>query len=98
MREEKILHILFIPLILIQTKMKTMMINKIQYLKNAGEEKLYFTSDGKAFYTENAAKNYAATLTDQHVEPAFRPADSEEQTVAARIINHLPQAIKAKTK
>ncbi|MCK0202673.1 hypothetical protein MWN41_06525 [Ornithobacterium rhinotracheale] len=44
---------------------------------------VYKTSDGKFFYTENFANNYAQTLEDKKVTKLVRPTTEESKGVTA---------------
>ena len=44
---------------------------------NPGLDVAYKTADGKYFYTENSAQNYALTLKNQEVKKVVRPEDRE---------------------
>lgn len=51
------------------------------FAENPQLDVVYKTSDGKYFYTENNAKNYAQTLEDKTVTKLLRTNEQETQSV-----------------
>lgn len=48
------------------------------FIDNPQLDVVYKASDGKYFYTENDAKNYASNLEDKTVKKLVRPATTDE--------------------
>uniref|UniRef100_UPI0039A701DC hypothetical protein n=1 Tax=Ornithobacterium rhinotracheale TaxID=28251 RepID=UPI0039A701DC len=53
------------------------------FKENPQLDVVYKTSDGKYFYTENNAKNYAQTLEDKKVVKLERGEDKSEKVIEA---------------
>lgn len=53
------------------------------FKENPQLDVVYKTSDGKYFYTENNAKNYAQTLEDKKVVKLERGEDKSEKVIKA---------------